>query len=147
MRYASGIAKKGEYQFSPTPICCHSQLAGCVIIRFKLGSHLPFIYKSGCFLLYSDNPIYLSKLTTFHYYSRLICLSIDTFSHPTAYPFNVDIIFLFPSIVIILAILKQVDNKDISAFTPAKPLSKNEPAFKLLFIWPNGNSTLHLRFL
>ena len=50
-----------------------------------------------------------------------------------------------PTMLIILAILKQLDKIEASALTPARPRNKKPLTFKLCFIWPNGSSTFCLR--
>ena len=50
-----------------------------------------------------------------------------------------------PTILIILAMLKQLDRIDISALTPASPLNKKPLTFRLCLMWPNGSSTFCLR--
>ena len=52
-----------------------------------------------------------------------------------------------PTILIILAILKQLDKIEASALTPSKPRNKKPVTFKLCFKWPNGSSTFCLRSL
>ncbi len=52
-----------------------------------------------------------------------------------------------PTILIILAILKQLDKMEASALTPSKPRNKKPVTFKLCFKWPNGSSAFCLRSL
>lgn len=71
----------------------------------------------------------------------------DTFFLSLYALFNSKINLGIPKILIILAILKHVDNIEISAFTFGLPRSMNWPAPKLYFICPKGSSTFSLRYL
>ena len=50
-----------------------------------------------------------------------------------------------PTILIILAILKQLAKTEASALTPSKPRKRKLSTFKFRFICPNGSSTFCLR--
>jgi hypothetical protein len=68
-------------------------------------------------------------------------------SHATYHPPSLVIKPPTPIILIILVILKQLDNTDASALTPSRPRKRKLPTFKLCLIWPNGSSTFCLRSL
>lgn len=96
----------------------------------------PFVIFLGNLL-----PLFYPKQRLSHTIN-IVYSSIFSSNYPSA-----AIIPDIPSIVIILDMLKQVDNNAISAFTPLRPLNKNAPAFKFPLICPNGNSTFSFRFL
>ena len=86
--------------------------------------------------LYSQTPVKISAISLWYCDYYAVCQLPSLEIKPVT-----------PTILIILAILKQLDKMEASALTPSKPRSKKPVTFKLCFKWPNGSSAFCLRSL